>query len=91
MNTNPYFKIGADGTVNVQPPPKLQPGQDYSKKPVQVAIRREPLCLEIHGANFSTLIHLTKVDALGLMMMLAYALREEEYLPNVCEFVEVAK
>ena len=91
MNTKPYFKIQPDGTVNVQAPPKLQPGQDYSKKPVQVAIRRDPFGLEIHGENFSAVANLTKADALGLVMMLAYWLRESEFPPNMCEFVEVSK
>jgi len=91
MNTNPYFKIGPDGTVNLQQRPKLLPGQDYSKKPVQFAIRRDPFGLEIHGENFSAVATLTKADALGLMMMMAYWLRESEFPPNMCEFVEVTR
>lgn len=92
MNTKPYFKIRPDGTVTVQAPPNYQPGQgDYSKEPVKVAIQRDPFGLEIHGGNFSCVANLTKIDALGIILMLAYWLRESEYPPNMCEFVEVTK
>lgn len=91
MNTKPYFKICPDGTVNVQPPPQLLPGQGYSKKPVQVAIRYNPLRLELHGEAFTASANLSTDDALSIAMMLVYAVREKVYGPQLCEFVEVSK
>ena len=82
MNTKPYFKILPDGTVTVQPASPNTAKFDYSKKPVQFAIRRDPLGLEIHGENFSTVIDLTPDDALSIILMLTYAVREATYTPS---------
>lgn len=91
MNSNPYFKIRPDGTVNVIPEPPNTVNFDYTKKPVQFAIRRDPLGIEIHGKNFSAVIDLTVDDALSVILMLTYAVREANYTPAKCEFVEVTR
>ncbi|MHB8949185.1 MAG: hypothetical protein ACYC4S_08995 [Rhodoferax sp.] len=91
MNSKPHFKISPDGTVNVLPKPPNTAKIDYSKKPVQFAIRRKPLGLEIHGENFSTVIDLTQDDALSIILMLTYAVREAAYTQIGRELVEVAK
>ncbi len=82
MNSKPYFKINPDGTVNVLTGPLPKAAQiDYTKKPVQFAIRRGPMGLEVHGENFSTVINLTPDDALSIILMLTYAVREAVYTP----------
>lgn len=92
MNSKPYFQINPDGAVKVLtgPPPKAAQ-IDYKKKPVQFAIRRVPLGLEIHGENFSTVIDLTTDDALSIILMLTYAVREGVYTPARPEGFEVSK
>ena len=92
MNSSPYFKISANGTVNVlpAPPPRTGCKFDYSKKPVQVSIRQSPLGLEIHGENFSTSITLDTDDALSVILMLTYGVRELLYTPVPREFVTAA-
>ena len=66
MNTTkPYFKIRPDGTVNVQPAPPNHAKIDYSKKPVHFAVRRDPLGLEIHGEDFSTLMATSNSPTFG--------------------------
>lgn len=92
MNSKPYFKIDPDGAVKVLtgPPPKAAK-IDYTKKPVQFAIRRDPLGLEIHGDNFSAVIDLSMDDALSIILMLTYAVREAAYTPARTEGAEVSK
>ena len=91
MTSKPYFKTRPDGTVNVIPAPPSIAEIDYSKKPIQFAVRREPLGLEIHGENFSTAISLSTDDALSIILMLTYAVREAAYTPAKCEFSEVTR
>lgn len=92
MNSKPYFKIDPDGAVKVLtgPPPKAAQ-IDYKKKPVQFAIRRDPLALEIHGENFSTTMDLNMDDALSIILMLTYAVREVAYTPARPEGSEVSQ
>ena len=73
MTSKPYFKTQPDGTVTVIPAPPSTAKIDYSKKPVQFAVRRGPLGLEIHSENFSTVIDLTTDEALSIILMLTYA------------------
>jgi hypothetical protein len=82
--TKQQFTISPDGMITINPdgvviidrkrPPA--PGRDYSKQPVQAAIRHD-LTLELHGERFSARAKLTPGQALGLMSVLAYLLREE--------------
>lgn len=91
MNSKPYFQISPDGTINVLPKPPNTAKINYSKKLVQFAVHRNPMGLEIHGENFSTVIDLSTDDALSIIMMLAYEVREAVYTPAKCEFVEASK
>jgi hypothetical protein len=87
MNSKPYFKSQPDGSVCVTPAPPDTASRGYAARPVQVAVRREPLGLEIHGENFSSEIDLSTFDALDVCMMILYGVREAAPVP--CEFVEV--
>ena len=83
MTNQPFFKTCPDGTVTVLPSPlpnTTTDQRDYTKKPVQISPRRDPLGIEIHGKNFSTVINLTNDDALGIIFMLAYGIREDVYV-----------
>jgi ribosomal protein L25 (general stress protein Ctc) len=91
MNSKPYFQIRPDGTVNVLPAPPKTVSVDHAKRPVNFAVRRAPLGLEIHGENFSTVIDLTVDDALSIIMLLTYAAREAVYTPTKSQFPEVAQ
>ena len=91
MTSKPYFKTRPDGTVTVIPAPPSAANVDYSKKPIQFAVQRDPLGLEIHSENFSTVIDLTTDDALSIILMLTYAVRETVYKPAKCEFTEVTR
>lgn len=91
MNSKPYFQIRPDGAVSVLSGPPSTAKIDYSKNPVQFAIRSYPLRLELHGENFSTVANLTTDDALSIILMLTYAVRESVYTPPKCEVIEVAR
>lgn len=91
MNQKAYFKTQPDGTVSVIPKPPGAKKVNYSKNPVQFSVRRAPLGLEIHGENFSTVIDFTIDEALCLILILGYAVREAAYTPTKCEFVEVTQ
>lgn len=82
--TKQQFTISPAGMITIDPNgvviidrnrPRAD-GRDYSKQPVQVAVRHD-LTLELHGERFSASTRLTAGQALGLMSMLAYLLREE--------------
>lgn len=62
---------------------------DYSRRPVKVAIHRD-LTLELHGANFTASTKLSVDDALGLVSMLAYVVREHTSRTPT-QFVEATK
>ena len=82
---NHQFTICPEGRVTINPkgvvsidrkPAAAAPGQDYSKQPVQVALRHD-LTLELHGAKFSVGTKLSVDQALGLINLLAYVVREQ--------------
>ena len=84
MTNQPFFKTCPDGTVTILPSaPSTTHQRDYTKNPVQFSPRSAPLGVEIHGNNFSTVINLSNEDALGIIFMLAYGMREAGYLPAV--------
>lgn len=91
MNSKPYFQIRPDGTINVLPTAPKPVSVDCSKKPVQFAVLRAPLGLKIHGENFAAVINLTADDALTIAMLLAYAVREEAFVPAPAAEYEAAQ
>ena len=91
MQTQPFTTINDTGlTFTGQRPGARDPNKhDYSRRPVKVAIHHD-LTLEIHGEHFTTSTRLTVDDAMGLIGMLSYAVREE-LARRPTQFVEVAK
>lgn len=77
MSKPPFVSITDEGMAFLaQRPDAHQPGKhDYDKKPVRVAVHRD-LSLELHGERFSVSAKLTADDALGIIAMLTYVLRE---------------
>jgi hypothetical protein len=73
----PFTTITDNGmTFTGQRPVAHDPHKhDYSRRPAKVAIHHD-LTLEIHGEHFSTSTRLTVDDAMGLIMMLGYIVRE---------------
>ncbi len=73
----PFVEI-SDSGVNVahsQPTRYASRKHDYKRRPVNVALHHN-LTLEIHGEHFSTSTKLSVDDAMGLISMLSYAVRE---------------
>jgi hypothetical protein len=79
ISPNGMITILPDGRVIIDHKRAPAAGRDYSRKPVQVAVRQD-LSIEIHGANFSATADLSPGDALGLISMLAYSLRERGFI-----------
>jgi hypothetical protein len=77
MNKPPFVSITDDGAQFLADRPEAHlPGKhDYSKKPVRVAIQHD-LSLELHGEHFSVKTKLTPEEALGLISMLGFFVRE---------------
>lgn len=73
----PFIHI-SDAGVNIahaQPACYARRKHDYMRRPVNVALHHD-LTLEIHGEHFSTSTKLSVDDAMGLISMLSYAVRE---------------
>lgn len=73
----PFIHI-ADAGVSIahaQPASYARRKHDYKRRPVNVALHHD-LTLEIHGEHFSTSTKLSIDDAMGLISMLSYAVRE---------------
>lgn len=81
MNHPPFIQITDAGVAFLaQRPDAPKPGQhDYTSKPVKVAIHHD-LSIELHGEQFSVKTKLTTDEALGLIGMLSYVLREKLYI-----------
>ena len=77
MQTQPFATINDTGlTFTGSRPVAHDPHKhDYSRRPVKVALHHD-LTLEIHGEHFTTSTKLTVDDAMGLIMMLGYIVRE---------------
>lgn len=75
--TQPFIQItDAGAVVATTRPTAPDPGKhDYRRRPVKVALHHN-LTLEIHGEHFTTSTKLSVDDAMGLISMLSYAVRE---------------
>ena len=78
MNQQPFIKITDNGIAfeGQRPSDDLPDKNDYGKKPVQVAVHHD-LSIELHGKNFSVRTTLTPDQALAIISMLAYVVREK--------------
>ena len=87
----PFTTINDNGvTFTGHRPVALDPiKHDYSRRPIKVAVHRD-LTLELHGANFTVTTKLSVDDALGLIGILTYAVREHA-TRTPTTFVEVTK
>ena len=91
MNQRPFVHITDAGMAFLEKRPDdgFPHQTNYEKKPVHFAIG-PGLTIELHGEHFNISTKLTPDEALGLVMMLAYHLREQ--LPRErTVFVEVTK
>lgn len=91
MQTPPFITITDNGVTvtDHRPVAHIPHKHDYSHRPVKVAIHHD-LRVEIHGNNFTTSTKLSVEDALGLIAMLGYLVREHT-CRTPTQFVEVAK
>lgn len=73
----PFVEISDSGVsiAHSQPARYASRKHDYKRRPVNVALHHD-LTLEIHGEHFSTSTKLSVDDAMGLISMLSYAVRE---------------
>ena len=62
--------------ANATPAFHSQRNYDYTRRPVAVAVHHD-LKLEIHGKDFTASTKLSVDDALGLITMLSYVVREQ--------------
>lgn len=74
----PFVTISDAGIAFFDHRPARDPTKhDYSRRPVKVALHHD-LTLELHGEHFSASTQLTLDDALGMISMLGYVLREHQ-------------
>jgi hypothetical protein len=75
--SQPFLNINDQGAaILAQRPGELHPGKhNYRDKPVKVAVHHD-LTIELHGDHFSASTKLSPGDALGLITMLSYAMRD---------------
>lgn len=73
-----FVQISDSGVslANATPASHIKRNYDYSRRPVAVAVHHD-LTIEIHGKDFSTSTKLSPDDALGLITMLSYVVREQ--------------
>lgn len=72
-----FFQVVNGQLAPVPPPRSPRPGAPacYDAKPVAVSLHHD-LSIELHGLNFSVRAKLSPSEALGLMSLLAYQVRE---------------
>ena len=76
MNIHPHYTCDASGvTIRHAAPPTDRP-RDYKSRPVQFAVHRDRT-LELSGEHFTAKMKLTFDDALGLAMLLLFAVRDD--------------
>ena len=77
MQTQPFTTINDNGLsfTGSRPVAHDPHKHDYSRRPVKVSLHHD-LTLEIHGEHFTTSTKLTVDDALGLIGILSYVVRE---------------
>jgi len=74
-----YIDIDSRGRATIAPtapPTAPRPCLSYSAKPVQLALRHG-LMLEMHGRQFRAAAALDLEDALSLISMLSYLIRDQ--------------
>lgn len=75
--THPFISISDTGVALLdEAPARPRPTSQKPPKPVTVAVHHN-LTLELHGEGFSTSTKLTPGEALGLISMLSYLLRDQ--------------
>jgi len=77
--TQPFIKITSEGIQFLNEPPECHPQHSEGAK-ITSGVRRD-LTLVVYGKGFVVEHELTVDDALGLIMMLGYDLREKLYVP----------
>ncbi|MCF8211998.1 MAG: hypothetical protein K9K38_21725 [Rhodoferax sp.] len=81
MQNIPFIQIDAHGVhFLAERPEPHTPGQhDYSKDPFRLSVLPGHLGIELHGEKFSVKKNLTIDEALSLVLLLTFAIREETY------------
>ena len=87
MTKPPYISIDTQGqaTLTAEAPHQDERGRyatGYGKKPVQLKLHHD-LTLEMHGEHFKTACALDADDALALIGMLSYLLRDKLYCDSL--------
>jgi hypothetical protein len=77
--TQQFIKINSEGIQYLNDPPEKK--FSFEDRNTEAGIRGD-LTLEIHGKNFLAQHQLTVDDALGLIAILGYNLREKLYIPQ---------
>ena len=74
----PFVNVDDSGLVilGARPTPREPGKHDYRDKPVRLSIHHN-LTIELHGEQFSASHRLAADEALALISMLGYVLREE--------------
>jgi len=62
--------------ANARPTAHKRRNHDYSRRPIGVALHHD-LTIELHGEDFTASTRLSVDDAMGLISMLSYAVREQ--------------
>lgn len=71
----PFVEITDAGIAMLGARPARCKPQDYTKRPTKVAVHHD-LTIELHGTDFSAHTRLSVGEALGLISMLTYVVRE---------------
>ncbi|WP_374410640.1 hypothetical protein [Hydrogenophaga sp.] len=76
MNIHPHYTCDASGvTIRHAAPPTDRP-RNFNDHPVRFAVHRD-CTLELYGEHFSAKKTLTVDEALGLAMLLLFAVRDD--------------
>lgn len=81
MKTHPHIHCNADGTIAYldRPHPcamRNSPHEPFDKKPVQIRFTGD-LSFTLYGEHFDASVELTQDDAMALMSMLMFGLRNQ--------------
>ena len=75
MNTHPHYTCDATGVTIRHAAPPSHPPRNFTDHPVRFAVHRD-LTLELSGEHFTTKKTLSVDEALGLAMLLLFAVRD---------------
>lgn len=88
MNHHPHYTCDASGVTIRHAAPATEHPRDFTSRPVQFAVHRDRT-LELSGQHFTAKTQLSIDEAIGLAMLLLFAVREDAH--TLTKIVEAGK